>query len=191
MPEFLNPADAWHYAITQIELHGDDIITEDNARIRELLNLRLKVLHPLEGYPIVGSGWDMHALEVYANDLCNFSYDLRGFDYNYCERMGRQIHYITEKLARYPTSRRATAYLWLPEKDLESGLHVPCQIIADYKLRNGLLHATHFFRSHDIRDAWPQNVYSLARLQRQIAEGIGCNPGSLTTFSASAHYYEV
>jgi thymidylate synthase (methanogen type) len=189
MPKFQCPGDAWQYAISEIERAGSQIITEDNALIREVLNLRLEVLNPLHGYPIKGSNWDLPALEVYAADLCNFSYDCKGFDYTYNERMGRQIHYITKMLKKYPTTRRATAYLWLPEKDLETPYHKPCQIVASYLLRDDKLYATHFFRSHDIRDAWPANVYGLGSLQRQIADEIEVCTGSLSTFSASAHYY--
>lgn len=189
MPTFFQPKNAWQYALNQISLNGSNIITEDNALIREVLNLQLEIQHPMDGFPIEGSGWDLPALDVYANDLCNFSYDLRGFDYNYCERMGRQIYHIIEMLKKYPTTRRATAYLWLPEKDLETRLHKPCQIVANYLIRAGKLYATHFFRSHDIKDAWPQNVYGLAKLQEKIANEVGCQIGSITTFSASAHYY--
>jgi len=32
-------------------------------------------------------------------------------------------------------------------------------------------------------------VYGLATLQKSIAEELGCDTGSLTTFSVSAHYY--
>lgn len=189
MSSFQKPADAWQYALQQIKLNGIEVITEDRALIREVLNLHLEIQHPLMGFPIQGSGWDLPALDVYADELCTFSYDCRGFDYQYNERMGRQIYHITEMLRRYPTTRRATAYLWLPEKDLETNLHKPCQIVADYKLRNNKLYAIHFFRSHDIKDAWPQNVYGLAKLQEKIADDIECDTGSLTTISTSAHYY--
>jgi len=189
MTTFKLAEEAWQYAMNQIDQNGWNVTTEDNQIIREVLNLHLEVQEPLENYPIVGSGWDLPALKIYADSLCNFSYDLRGFDYTYSERMGRQIYYLTEMLRKYPTTRRATAYLWLPEKDLETGSHKPCQIVADYKLRNGKLYATHFFRSHDIRDAWPSNVYGLAKLQKQIADDLDVQTGSLTTFSASAHYY--
>lgn len=183
------PQEAWEYILFQIQENGNDIITEDRQLIKELLNVKLSIKAPLEGYPISGTGWDLHALEKYAHDLCNFSYDLAGFDYQYSERMGRQIYYIIEMLKKYPTSRRATAYLWLPEKDLETKLHKPCQIVADYVLRENKLYASHFFRSHDMGRAWPVNVYGLGKLQEMIAQELGCQTGSLTTFSVSAHYY--
>lgn len=189
MPTFQTPYDAWQYALSHISQHGNNVITEDNALIRECLNLQLEIIKPLDGYPLVGSGWDLPALQKYASDLCEQSYDLKGFDYNYCERMSRQLYYVKKMLSIYPTTRRATVYLWLPEKDLETQLHKPCQIVANYLIRDNLLYATHFFRSHDIKDAWPTNIYGLATLQTSIANELGYKPGSLTTFSVSAHYY--
>lgn len=191
MPTFPVPHDAWQYGLSQIERYGHNVITEDGALIREVLNLRLEVANPLQGYPLKDSGWDLPALEKYASDLCEQSYDLKGFDYNYCERMSRQLYYAKRMLTKYPTTRRATIYLWLPEKDLETSLHKPCQIVANYIIRDNKLYAVHFFRSHDIRDAWPTNVYGLGSLQKAIAEELVCEVGTLTTFSVSAHYYVV
>jgi thymidylate synthase (methanogen type) len=191
MPTFPIPRDAWQYGLSQIERYGHNVVTEDNALIREFLNLRLEVVNPLQGYPLKDSGWDLPALEKYAQDLCEQSYDLKGFDYNYCERMSRQLYYAKKMLTEHPTTRRATIYLWLPEKDLETSLHKPCQIVANYIIRDNKLYAVHFFRSHDIRDAWPTNVYGLGSLQKIMAEELGREVGSLTTFSVSAHYYVV
>lgn len=186
---FNNSSDAWNYIISYIKSVGSNVITEDYKMTREVQNLAAEIKNPLEGFPIKNSGWDINALNAYAEQLLDFSYDCKGFDYTYNERMSRQIYYITKLLNEHPTTRRATAYLWLPEKDLETNMHHPCQIVADYKLRSGKLYATHFFRSHDILQAWPANVYGLAKLQEKICSDLEVVPGSLTTFSASAHIY--
>lgn len=187
--EVSNSASGWNYAINYIYYNGNDVITEYNKHTKEVQNLIMEIKNPLVGFPIKNSGWDINALNVYAEQLLDFSYDCKGFDYTYNERMSRQIYYITKLLKEHPTTRRATAYLWLPEKDLETNMHHPCQIVADYKLRLGKLYATHFFRSHDILQAWPTNVYGLAKLQEKICSDLEVVPGSLTTFSASAHIY--
>jgi len=186
---FNNSSDAWNYIINYIKRTGNNIITEDHKMTREVQNLVAEIKNPLEDFPIKNSGWDINALNVYAEQLLDCSYDCKGFDYTYNERMSRQIYYITKLLKEHPTTRRSTAYLWLPEKDLETNMHHPCQIVADYKLRLGKLYATHFFRSHDILQAWPTNVYGLAKLQEKICSELEVVPGSLTTFSASAHIY--
>ena len=180
---------AWLYALNKIDREGTQVITENNQLTREILGLKMEILNPLGEFPIKNSGWDLPALKRYADDLVNFSYDLKGFDYTYCERMGRQVYYITEMLRKYPTTRRATIFLWLPEKDLETNLHHPCQIMADYKLRDNKLHAFHVFRSHDIGQAYVPNVFALATLQNSIADSLDVAQGNLTTFSTSAHVY--
>lgn len=185
---FLSPKTAWGWLMGQIYTFGELVITEDGQQTREVLNLGVEVYNPLSGWPFPGS-WNQVKLDKYAADLLNFSYDLKGFDYTYSERMGRQVHYVIERLKKNPTTRQATMYLWLPEKDLETGRYKPCQITADYKYRNGLLRATHVFRSHDIKDAWPQNVYGLAKLLEFISTEAGYRPGSLSTISHSGHYY--
>ena len=40
---------------------------------------------------------------------------------------------------------------------------VPCMIVDDFKLRDGRLHLSVFFRSHDFAGAYPANLYGLAR----------------------------
>lgn len=187
--EVSNSSSGWNYATNYIYYNGNNVITEDHKHTKEVQNLIMEIKNPLVGFPIKNSGWDINALNVYAEQLLDFSYDCKGFDYTYNERMSRQIYYITKLLKEHPTTRRATAYLWLPEKDLETNMHHPCQIVADYKLRLGKLYATHFFRSHDILQAWPANVYGLAKLQEKICGELEVVPGSLTTFSASAHIY--
>ena len=187
--EVSNSSSGWNYATNYIYYNGNNVITEDHKHTKEVQNLIMEIKNPLVGFPIKNSGWDINALNVYAEQLLDFSYDCKGFDYTYNERMSRQIYYITKLLKEHPTTRRATAYLWLPEKDLETNMHHPCQIVADYKLRLGKLYATHFFRSHDILQAWPTNVDGLAKLQEKICGELEVVPGSLTTFSASAHIY--
>lgn len=187
--EVSNSSSGWNYATNYIYYNGNNVITEDYKHTKEVQNLIIEIKNPLDGFPIKNSGWDINALNIYAEQLLDFSYDCKGFDYTYNERMSRQIYYITKLLKEHPTTRRATAYLWLPEKDLETNMHHPCQIVADYKIRFNKLYATHFFRSHDIKQAWPTNVYGLARLQEKIANDLNVVPGSLTTISASAHIY--
>lgn len=63
-------------------------------------------------------------------------------------------------------------------------------IVDDFKLRDGRLHLSIFFRSHDFAGAYPANLYGLARLLQYVAGEVGAEPGSISTTSASAHIYE-
>ena len=63
-------------------------------------------------------------------------------------------------------------------------------IVDDFKLRDGRLHLSVFFRSHDFAGAYPANLYGLARLLQYVAGEVDAEPGSISTTSASAHVYE-
>jgi thymidylate synthase len=63
-------------------------------------------------------------------------------------------------------------------------------IVDDFKLRDGFLNLSAFFRSHDFAGAYPANLYGLARVLEQVAKEVGARPGSISTTSASAHVYE-
>jgi thymidylate synthase len=67
---------------------------------------------------------------------------------------------------------------------------VPCMIVDDFKLREGRLNLSVFFRSHDFAGAYPANLYGLAELLEHVAREVGGSPGSISTLSSSAHIYE-
>ena len=82
-----------------------------------------------------------------------------------------------------------TAVTWIAPLD-SSKEEVPCMIVDDFKLRDGHLNLSIFFRSHDYAGAYPANLYGLARLLQYVAGEVGAEPGSISTTSASAHIYE-
>lgn len=201
--KFYNAEEAWRYAVNLIEQTGIDVVTENNQLTREVMNLKLTILHPEDGWPIHGSGWDMNGLNRYAEQF--FDSEMRGFDYTYGNRLHAyicphesggcytidQIDKIIQRLKIHPSTRRAVAVTWYPSdlRRMSNDLHVPCLILVEYILREGKLHQTAVFRSHDILRAYPSNVYALYRLQEHVGKEIGADLGTLTTFSISAHIY--
>ena len=207
---FKCPADGWKYALWLINSHGTNYIDENGYNCREVLNLMVTIENPRDGWPIPGSNWDMSGLDQYAMQLLNP--ENPGFDYTYGERLNaygyaiqirdgdtpgefvwdsyNQIDYIIRKLSENPNTRRAIAITWsIPDDPIKK--HVPCLQSVDFLYRAGKLHLTAYFRSQDLLQAWPANVYGLSKLLSYVAEKAGMQPGSLTTFSASAHRYEV
>jgi thymidylate synthase len=183
------PAEAWSIAKTHIALHGNLVITEDRQVTRELRNLTLEINHPLKGFPIKGSGWEMTALDIYA---AQFNDPDKGtFVYTYGERLNKdnQIQYIIDSLKKNHSTRRAVAKTWIPEIDHHEQ-HVPCLQLVELLIRDNKLYMTAVFRSHDIGRAYVSNVYGLGTLQARIAKEVGVGIGSLTTHSISAHIYE-
>lgn len=182
------PGPAYRWACDLIQRFGENVITEDGQATKEIRNLVLQVESPTVGWPIGGSGWDIPALERYAQTEILSPKNNLGFDYTYGERLGEQIEQVIGKLKEEPNSRRAIATPWLRTHDIAMK-HPPCLIVLDFLIRGEALHLTAFFRSHDIKQAWPANVYGLGQLLKHVADEVGVEVGSLTTVSVSAHIY--
>ena len=91
------PEDGWNMALGLIEGQGSKVRTEDNQMTKEFLNLLIEIKNPLAGWPFKGT-WNLTKLNKYAAQLLEVSYDCKGFDYMYNERMGRQKYYVIKNL---------------------------------------------------------------------------------------------
>ena len=190
-------SDAWQRGLNLIWRQGAEITDERGTRIRELLSLQVVVEDPyLEMIPAEYS-WNEERLEEYAQQL--LSGNNPGFEYTYGERLRAwslpgmpaldQIEQVILRLKASANTRRATAVTWIVPVDAAKD-EVPCMIVDDFKLRDGRLHLSIFFRSHDFAGAYPANLYGLARLLQYVSLEVGAKPGSISTTSASAHIYE-
>ncbi len=125
-----------------------------------------------------------------------------------------QLEEIYEKFTRYHEDRGLVISLWNPwldnikrgwmDYDIKSLKHnkasskdankiagnVPCMILIQFTYRSKKLHLTAYFRSNDMFNAWPLNVFALRKLQFDFALRIGKKPGYLTTISNCAQVYE-
>jgi thymidylate synthase len=190
-------SDAWHRGLNLIWRNGQEIVDERGTKIREILSLQVVVENPYVEMIPKEYSWNEERLEEYALQL--LSADNPGFEYTYGERLrgwsvgsGQKVDQIEQAISRLkasPSTRRATAVTWIPPVD-EIKDEVPCMIVDDFKLRDGCLNLSVFFRSHDFAGAYPANLYGLARVLEQVAKEVGARPGSISTTSASAHVYE-
>ena len=202
--EASTPASAWDWARKVIKANGQKVVTEDGQVTKEIDGMTLRILYPDVGWPISGSGWKIPALEEYYQNEIISPDNPTGFEYTYGERLRAwesheipdsynvktdQVEYIIRKLKANRTTRRAVGCTWNPLTDEKPGFHPPCLMVADFKIRGEALNLIAYFRSHDIEQAWPQNVYGLYRLQEHIAKEVDAELGTLTTISASAHIY--
>ncbi|VVB77018.1 Putative thymidylate synthase [uncultured archaeon] len=103
--------------------------------------------------------------------------------------MINQIDVIEEKLRKDPLTRRAIAVTWNREKDIYSE-NPPCFIEAVWSVKEGRLHQTATFRSHDIYGGWLLNAYALRELQRRVSKNTEIPLGSMVILSISAHIYK-
>jgi thymidylate synthase len=190
-------SDAWHRGLNLIWRQGQEITDERGTRIRELLSMQVVVENPyLEMIPAEYS-WNEERLEEYAEQL--LSRQNPGFEYTYGERLRGwslpgmppldQIGEAIRRLKESPSTRRATAVTWIPPVDTSKD-EVPCMIADDFKLRDGHLNLSIFFRSHDFAGAYPANLYGLAKVLEYVSGEVGVAAGSISTTSASAHIYE-
>jgi thymidylate synthase len=181
---------------------GQEITDERGTRIRELLSLQVVVEDPFSDMIPHEYSWNEDRLEEYALQL--LSPENPGFEYTYGNRLRSwrlpdtacvenppidQIEQAICRLKSSPSSRRATAVTWIPPVD-EVRDEVPCMIVDDFKLRDGRLNLSVFFRSHDFAGAYPANLYGLARVLEHVSREVGATPGSISTLSSSAHIYE-
>lgn len=188
IPAFQMPETAWKWGCGLIERFGERVLTEDGQTTQEIRNLVLQVEEPGRGWPIAGSGWDLPALNVYAETEILSGNVPGGFRYTYGQRLERELSEAVGLLKDSICTRRAVATTWRACEDYDSN-SVPCLIAVDFLVRDGKLHLTAYFRSHDIKQAWPQNAYGLWRLQEKVSHAVNVEVGSLTTISTSAHIY--
>jgi thymidylate synthase len=190
-------SDAWQRGLNLIWRQGAQITDERGTRIREILSLQIVVEYPYREMIPAGYSWNKERLEEYAGQL--LSGNNPGFEYTYGERLRAwalpgsapldQIEQAVLRLRSSSSTRRATAVTWIAPVDCAKE-EVPCMIVDDFKLRDGRLNLSVFFRSHDFAGAYPANLYGLSRLLQFVACEVGAEPGSISTTSASAHIYE-
>jgi thymidylate synthase len=121
--------------------------------------------------------------------IYDYAYGTRLFEYQ--GSINQISDYVIPLLKRDPTSRRAIVTLYDPQKDADPNVNnVPGLVVIDFKLRDGKLNIVAFIRSSDVFIGWPANVYQLFVLQEYVAARIDVEPGSITTFSTSAHVFE-
>lgn len=197
--------DAWHRGLNLIWRQGQEITDERGTRIKELLSLQVVVEDPYHEMIPPEYSWNEERLDEYAQQLLRP--DNPGFEYTYGQRLRGwqipgtesgpsgesprfdQIEQVVRRLSISPSTRRATAVTWIPPLDNAKD-EVPCMIVDDFKLREGRLNLSVFFRSHDFAGAYPANLYGLSRVLEYVAGEVGALPGSVSTISSSAHIYE-
>jgi len=190
-------SEAWQRGLNLIWRQGQELTDQRGTRIKEVLSLQIVVEDPYRDMIPREYSWNEDRLEEYAQQL--LSGENPGFEYTYGERLRSwslsgletvdQIDYAVERLKASASTRRATAVTWIPPLD-DLREEVPCMIVDDFKLREGRLHLSVFFRSHDFAGAYPANLYGLAGLLKHMAGEVDAAPGSISTLSSSAHIYE-
>jgi thymidylate synthase len=196
-----NPEDVWRKALKHVFEKGKDFTDRDSRVCREAMNLCLtikdasEVTKPIE---VINSfrKWVYPPLDELKSVVLNkkeipgyyYNYGARAFNFNTINQID---DYVIPLLKKDGTSRRATVVFYNPEKD--SFLHkkdIPGMIMVTFNIRKGKLNATTLVRSNDLFFGWPANIYQTYVIQDYVAKELGCEKGSITTFSISAHIFE-
>ncbi|AIS32562.1 MAG: thymidylate synthase [Methanobacterium formicicum] len=184
----------WETLVKRVMEKGAEIKDERGSLTLEIRNTVVNIKRPLELEIPKGYFWSGEKLEIYAEQF--LSDDKQGFVYTYGNRLRGhfegidQIGEAIRRLKNCRESRRAISVTWDPTTDTKNE-EVPCMILVDFKIRDGKLHTTGLWRSHDIYGAWFPNAVGLTHLAKYVAEEVGVEVGSLTIHSISAHIYQV
>jgi thymidylate synthase len=184
----------WETLVKRVMQKGSEIKDERGSLTLELRNTVVTMNRPLELEIPDGYFWSGEKLEIYSEQF--LSEDKQGFVYTYGNRLRKhfegidQIGEAIRRLKNCKESRRAISVTWDPPTDTKQE-EVPCMILVDFKIREGKLHTTGLWRSHDIYGAWFPNAVGLTHLSKYVAGEVGVEVGSLTIHSISAHIYQV
>jgi len=154
----------WEALVKRVMEKGEEIKDERGSLTLELRNTMVNIKNPLELEVPEGYFWSGEKLEIYAEQF--LSDDKQGFVYTYGNRLRKhfegidQIGEAIKRLKNCKESRRAISVTWDPTTDTKNE-EVPCMILVDFKIRDGKLHTTGLWRSHDIYGAWFPNAVGL------------------------------
>ena len=184
----------WETLVKRIMKDGVEIKDERGSVTKEILNTMVNIKNPMDSESPKGYFWTGEKLDKYSEQF--LSSDKQGFIYTYGNRLRAhfdgidQIQEAIGRLNNFKESRRAISITWDPTVDTKND-EVPCMMLVDFKIRDGKLHTTGLWRSHDIYGAWFPNAVGLSNLARYVAGEVGSEIGTLTIHSISAHIYEV
>ncbi|MEM4282499.1 MAG: thymidylate synthase [Candidatus Woesearchaeota archaeon] len=194
--------EAWKQSLATILKRGMDFMDENNRMCRELLNFGVQIKNPEQDitrpmqllntfgnwkYP----PFDEIAKVMLANKLApDYSYSYGPRLFNFQGKINQINDFIIPLLKEIPNSRRAVLSLWDPKEDSNvMKRDIPGLVMIDLKLRENRLNLTAVIRSNDFFFGWPANIYQIYVLQDYVRKKLGCDAGSITTFSTSAHIF--
>jgi thymidylate synthase len=197
---------AWEAAVLYTWQKGLVLPTEYGENSRDVVGV-VEVLEPRSQPMIHRAVFAWHRKDGYTREVLEGIEDHRiGKDwwYTYHQRLFGypagvesypsppfvdQVEYIIEKLSKASHSRRAQAVTWSPLHDRWQD-DPPCLQRIWCRVVNGKLEFHSYWRSRDLWKAWWLNVYALVRMQKMMADRLGCEVGRYVDVSSALHIYE-
>jgi len=195
--------DAWKSILKEIMENGEDLEDERNLHTKELLNVVVTILDPINSQPPQGYFSSSERYKKIEKQLLETDNHVNGINYgkrireHFGFKLGRniysvkidQIESVVNRLKKDKTSRRATLTVFDPSIDQYMD-DVPSMIMVDYKIRKNQLYTTAIWRSHDIYGSWIQNFFGVKGLSKYIANCLNIKLGPIIVHSISAHIYK-
>jgi thymidylate synthase len=189
---------------------GEEIITEDNQRCKELMNVAVEITNPQIPYLHPKYPLAKIAVDRYINGMLHgkeYKHTHSDFGYTYYDRihkyscfapengdyMDREIkvnqkQHVINKLNNSPNTRRAVITLWNPLKD-QYAKYTPCLQHIGFQKRKDRLYMTAVFRSNDAYLAFHSNALGLIALGNDIAKQTNCKLVNYTHLAYNMHIY--
>lgn len=189
-----------------IEVHGETT-RELRARLIEIADIRARYVvvprrHNNVFASIAESMWviagrnDLRYLSAYLKRAHDFSddgatwragYGPRLRDWNGIDQLGK----VLTILSTDPTSRRAVATIYDPDRDFVSSKDIPCNNWLHFLIRDGRLDLHVAARSTDVWWGFSGiNAFEWTLLLEMMAYWLNQEPGHLIFFSSSMHLYQ-
>lgn len=136
----------------------------------------------------------------YKPEIIEWAYRLRPdrtIEYTYGRRFAEfnQIFNVIQTLSERSDSKRAVLNIFTAYDTDPKRSDVPCHLMLTYKIRNGKINSTAFFRSHDFFSGVKYDLVFDSFMAQLIAMGVNANtkqnvvPGVLGLYEDSLHVY--
>lgn len=191
------PLDCWEELVVRTVRFGQDVQLAKGRRL-ELLNARAVIGEPREDAPeaLAAFGFDLGRFHAYQRAVLDPELP-DGISYTYGNRLRGHFDLgatrdtlaaAIERLRADRAGRGAYIALWDDRVDLVPAAgpgSAPCLTALWFRLTEERLSLTATYRSHNLLNAWLENVYGLIAIQRHVAEGAGIAPGPIAVISHS------
>jgi thymidylate synthase (methanogen type) len=194
--------ECWKKALKLVIDKGSDFIDENERICREMLNVQITLSGSADDIEkpigILNSfeEWKYPPLKEIKNVMLavnpspDYAYSYGPRIFNFQKRVNQVNNFIIPLLQAKPNTRKAVISLWDPVEDANIvDPDTPGLISLHFRIKHNRLNIVGVIRSNDMFFGWPANIYQIRIIQDYICKKIGCEAGSITTFSISSHLF--
>jgi thymidylate synthase (methanogen type) len=190
------PLDCWEELVVRTARFGRPVALRKGTRL-ELLNAKVVITDPAvePREQLAEFGFDLDRFEEYRKRILEPELP-DGISYTYGNRLRGYfdqgpngtdaLQTAIERLRDDPETRAAYVTLWDNTADLLGATSAPpCLTTLFFRRSDGRLTLSATYRSHNLLNAWLENVYGLMAIQEHVARQVGMETGAITVVSNS------